>query len=339
MGTGLFGRLAMLLLLFALLAVFWIAEPSTFGTLNNIRSILSENAIIAMVALGLIVPLIADEFDLSVAAITGFASVLAAGFTVKQHIPFVPSMALVLLVGVVIGVVNAGLTVRAKLPSLVITIGTSSLLTGFTLGYTHGQLIPSAPKALLDLGRAELFGLQYQFYVMLVVVVGLWIVLEHTPWGRLLYAVGANQEAARLAGVPVARMKITAFVVAALICTIAGVLLTANIGAGHPTTTSSYLLPAFAAVYLGTAAFRVGFHNAWGTVLAIYLVAVGVTGLKFLGAPFWVDYVFNGAALIVGVMLSRLELGQLRRLRRTRAEAMSTEAVSPSRQEEGIYEA
>jgi ribose transport system permease protein len=325
LGQGWFGRLAMLFLLLGLICLFSALKPETFATLDNARSILAENALVALVALGLMVPLVADEFDLSVAAMTGLASVLVAGLAAKQGIPFGANIALVLLAGLVVGVANAGLTVTAKLPSLVISIGTSSLLTGFTLGYTSGTVISSVPPALEDLGRQQLFGLQYQVYVMLLVAAALWVVLEHMPWGRFLYAIGANQEAAKLAGVPVARMKIMAFIAAALISTVAGVLLTARLGVGHPTTANGFLLPAFAAVYLGTAAFRVGFFNAWGTVLAVYLVAVGVTGLKLLGAPFWVDDVFNGAALIVGVGLSRFELRQIQRLRRRRAEAIAAQ--------------
>jgi ribose transport system permease protein len=293
------------MLLVGFIAFFSIAEPETFATSRNFQSILASNAIVALVALGLMVPLIAGQFDLSVAALAGLASVLAAGLASKQGIPLAPALGMVMAAALLVGLVNAGLIVRLNLESIVITIGTSSLIIGFTLGYTEGAVIATGvPQALIDFGRQELFGLQYQVYAMFAVALALWLVLEHTPWGRFLYAIGANDEAARLAGVPVARLRAVSLALSAMIAAVAGILLTARLGAGHPTTANDFLLPSFAAVYLGTAAFRIGFFNPWGTVIAVYLVAVGVTGLKLMGAPFWLDDVFNGTALIIGVLLA-----------------------------------
>jgi ribose transport system permease protein len=148
---------------------------------------------------------------------------------------------------------------------------------------------------------------------MLGIALALWFLFEKRPWGRRMYAVGSSAEASRLAGVQVGRVRFSAFVLAGLLAAIAGYVLTARVGSGSPTAAANFLLPAFAAAFLSTAAFRIGFFNIGGVVLSVYFLAVGVTGLKFLGADFWVDPVFNGTALIVAVALSRMPARRRRR--------------------------
>jgi ribose transport system permease protein len=308
--------LMLLLLTIVLIAVFCVLRPDTFATAQNARTILVENAVLAVLALAAMIPLVCDEFDLSPAATMGLASVLAAGLPGDQGIPFIPMTVLVLVSGVAIGAINGALVVVAKLPSIIVTLGSSTVVAGLILLYTNGEVIfKGVPQPLLDLGQAKLLTIGLPTVIMLAIGVALWFLFDKRPWGRRMYAVGSSAEASRLAGVNVDRVRFSAFVLAGLLSAIAGYLLTARVGSGSPTASANFLLPAFAAAFLSTAAFRIGFFNIWGVVLSVYFLAVGVTGLKFLGADFWVDPVFNGTALIVAVALSRLPA------RRRRADA------------------
>lgn len=293
--------------LFGLIVVgFILAKPESFGTLRNAKALLSQNAIASIAALAVMMPLITREFDISFASLIGLSNVLVAGLTSQQGITLGVAIGLTLGVGLLVGSIHAVLVLRFKLDSLVVTLGTSSILTGLVLWYTGGRVIHGdLPQSLIALGSGTLFGLQYPVFVMLAVVVALWFALEKPPWGRHVYATGENSEAARLRGLPTTRLVATTFIIASVTSALAGILLAARNGVGHPTAAGALLLPAFAAAFLGTAAFRIGQFNPWGTVLAVYLLAVGVTGLKFVGAPFWVDNVFNGLALIIAIGLAR----------------------------------
>jgi len=307
---------AMLILFGVVVLGFTLARPGSFGTIDNAKALLSQNAIVSIAALAVMMPLIAREFDISFASMIGLANVLAAGLTSQQGLPLWLACVVILGIGALVGGLHAILVLWLGLDSLVVTLGTSSVLTGAVLWYTGGSVLhENLPQSLLDLGSKTLLGLQYPVYVMLVVLVVLWFVLEKPPWGRHLYATGENREAARLRGLSTTRLVAATFVIASVTSSLAGILLAARNGVGHPTAANALLLPAFAAAFLGTAAFRIGQFNPFGTVLAVYLLAVGVNGLKFLGAPFWVDNVFNGIALVIAIGLARL--GRTAQLRTT----------------------
>lgn len=304
----------MLLIFFALIACFSSLSPDRFATLGNFRSLLSQNALLALAGLAVMVPLITDEFDLSVAAVVGLANVLAAGLPALHGFPVWLAILAVYGMALTVGVVHGLLIVWLDLDSLVITLGTSSVVTGFILLFTNGRVIATGvPESLTALGTTQFFGIQAPVYVLLAICVGLWFALTRRPWGRRMYASGAGRNAARLAGVATGRMRTHAFLLSAALSATAGILLAGRTSAGHPNIANDFLLPAFAAAFLGTAAFRVGFFNVWGTVLAIFVLAVGVNGLTIAGAPFWVDDIFNGTALVTAVALAQLNTDIFRR--------------------------
>lgn len=307
--------LAMSLLLVILILFFSVLMPDSFATVRNARALLSQNAIVSIAALAVMMPLIVGKLDISFAAMFGLANVLAAGMSGQQGIPLWLTVLIILAIGAVWGSIHALLVVRFELDSLVVTLGSSSVLTGLVLLYTEGRVLhDDFPPFLIELGSGTFLGLQYPVYVMLAVVFVMWFSLNYPPWGRHLYATGENREAARLRGLPTAQLIASAFLISSMTAAMGGILLAARNGVGHPTVYSKLLLPAFAAAFLGTAAFRIGRFNPAGTVLAMYLLAVGANGLKFLGAPFWVDDVFNGVALVVAIGLAKIgRTAQLRR--------------------------
>ncbi|GAA2088741.1 ABC transporter permease [Aeromicrobium tamlense] len=308
-------RFGMVGLFILLLVVFSILRPVSFANSANLRTILVESAVLTILALAVMIPLIANDFDLSVASVLGLASILAAGLPAKQGLPVPVVIVAVLAVGAVVGLLHALLIVKFDLPSVVVSLGTSTVLGGIVLWYTGGAVLyEGVPAALTNLGSKSFLGLPLPVYYMIVVAAVLWFVLERRPWGRNLYAVGSSEVAARLAGVNTARTRATALIACSTLAALAGLVLTARVGSGNPSISNAYFLPAFAAAFLSLAAFRLGFFNPLGVVLSVYLLAVGVNGLTILGVPSWVEPVFNGTALIVAIGLARLSIGKSRRL-------------------------
>lgn len=308
-------RFGMVGLLVILIVVYSVLRPDAFPTSSNLRTVLVESAVLTVLALAVMIPLIANDFDLSVASVLGLASILAAGLPGKQGLPVPLVILVVLLIGLGIGCIHALLIVRWELPSVVVTIGTSTVIAGVVLWYTNGAVLyQGVPESLTSLGQGRFFHVPLPVVYMVVVAAVLWFILSRRPWGRYLYAVGSSVTSARLAGVKTGRVRTTALIACSTLSALAGLILTARIGSGNPSISSAYFLPAFAAAFLSLAAFKLGSFNPLGVVLSVYLLAIGVDGLTLLGAPSWVEPVFNGGALIIAIGLARLSLGRSRKL-------------------------
>ena len=297
---------ALPLALVLVVAVFSILRPSTFFTSGNFKTIAVTQAVLAILALAAMVPLIAGAFDVSVGANLGLGGVLATGLASKSHLSGGLAITLALLVCTLVGLGNGLLVAKAGINPFIATLGTSTIIAGVVVWYTSGTVIFSGiPKVLVDVGQNHLLGIALPVWVMGMVVIGVWYVTQHTPLGRYWYALGGSREAARLSGLNVDGLTVLAFVVAGLLAGLAGVVQAGELGAGNPTLGPSFLLPAFAAAFLGATAIKLGSFNVWGTFVAVYLLAAGVTGLEQVGVPSYVEPVWDGVALIVGVGLVR----------------------------------
>jgi ribose transport system permease protein len=289
-------RYALLGVFVLVVVVFSVLRPDTYPTWLNVTSILGNQAITLLLALAVLVPLLVGEFDLSVAAIFGFCQLLVVGLLVHSGFGVVAAVLVAIAAGCLIGVLNGVLITRFGVSSFIATLGTQTLLGGAALAYSGGQVIQGdLPEAFLTAGQADVGG---------VSLVTLWFVLARTTLGRRLVATGGNREAARLSGVRTHRAILTAFVVCGCLAAATGVAIAAQLGSGQPLVGPSYLLPAYAGAFLGATTVTPGRFNVWGTVIAVYVLAAGVTGLQQLGVESWVEYVFNGTALLLSVILS-----------------------------------
>lgn len=303
-------ELALPIILILLIVLFSVLQPTIFPTLSNIRGILLTQSVLAILALGAMFPLIVGEFDLSIGGNLGLGAVLVTGLPSLQGLDLVTSIVIALFACTAVGLVNGIMVYLLKMNAFIATLASGLILGGLTDWYTKSQIISSdIPKALPDFGKARFF--EVPFPVLLVVVIALiaWYVLEYTPFGRRLYAIGGSREASRLSGVHVTKLGIGAFMISGLLAGVAGVLESAVIGTGNPSVGASFLLPAFAAVFLGAAAIKIGRFNTLGTVIAVLTIAVGVAGLQLLGFPFYIEPIFNGGILIIAV----LSIGALRK--------------------------
>jgi ribose transport system permease protein len=292
----------------AIIAVFSIWVPETFPNITTAKQILNANAITGLAALSVTIPLAARVFDLSFALNMTVCGV-AVTHLVVDGVPLVPAVLLGVVIGLVIGLVNAIVVVGMKIDSFIATLATGSLLQAVVTWITNDTPISDAKLAggFSKIGQTTVGGITLPVLYFALVAVGIWYVLEHTATGRRLYAVGFNPDAAKLAGVRVARLQFLSLVTSGVLAGAAGIVLASVLGGGSPTAGTPYLLPGFAAVFLGATQLKNGRFNAGGTVIAVLLLGTGVTGLGLANAPQWSGSLFVGVVLIAALMVTGLQ--------------------------------
>lgn len=297
--------IALPMLFLAIIVVFSVLRPNTFGTVANLETVLLTQSIPAIFAISVLIPLVVGEFDLSLGSNLGLGLIVATGLPHAFSLPAIPSILIALAATTAVGLFNGFLVARIGINALVATLATGSLLAGSTLWLTKGAVFSSnIPKSLTSLA-SSVWGVPVPLIVLVVIAFGAWYFLEHTPSGRYLYAVGGSKEAARLAGLNVRRLTMGAFMVAGFLAGVAGVMQGAMLGAGNPTVGPAFLLPGFTAVFLGATSIKPGTFNVPGTVLAVFTVATGIIGLEIVGVPFFIEPVFAGGALLAAVIAAR----------------------------------
>jgi len=293
------------LYLFAFMfVVFALWIPGTFLTWGTWQSLLSDQAITCLVAVGLVVPIAAGVIDLAVGTEVGLGSILVAWLLVDKGVGIPVAITLSLLAGAGVGVLSWTMITRFRIPSFIATLGVSSVLTAVTDWVSGSQQILNLPASFSNIGDGQFLGLIYPFWIMLVVAVVVWYVLERTPAGRRVYATGGNAEAASRAGIRTSRVILFSLITCGVISGLAGLLESSQLATGDPTIGPGYLLPTISAVFLGSTQFRGGRMNVWGTVVAAYVLATGVKGLQLAGGPLWIPNMFNGVALLLAVGLA-----------------------------------
>ena len=295
-----------------LFVIFSIWVPSTFLTPGVWRSLLASQSLVAIVAVAVVVPLSAGLFDLAVGAEVGIAGILVAWLLSKAGVLIALAIPLAVLAGAVIGSISGLLIVRARIDSFIATLGMSSVLLALTDWISSNEQILGLSNRFKNLSTNTLLGLALPFWFMLVIGIAVWYVLERTPLGRRVYATGGNINAARLSGVNTSIVVVGALAACGALAAVAGVLQTAATATGDPTVGPGFLLPAYAAAFLGSTQFRGGRYNIWGTILAVYVLATGVVGLQLAGAPVWIPSLFNGLALLIAVALASGEKARTR---------------------------
>lgn len=288
-----------------LIVVFSLLQPTLFPTARNLQSLFSERSILLILTLGMLFGLSAGEYDLSIASTLGLSFVIVGWLNVVNHWPIGPVIAIAIAAALLVGIVNAIVIVVLDVPSLVATLGMGSLLAGLALGINNLIVSPIDPT-LVDFARMKIAGLQMVFFVALALTALTWYVFSYTPLGRYIYFVGAGRDVARLTGIRVDRIRAGVLITGSLIAGIGGVLLAGRNGSADPNIAPNMLLPAFAGAFLGSTTINPGRFNPWGTFIAVYFLVTGINGLELMRITGWVEQVFFGAALVIGVIFSRL---------------------------------
>lgn len=309
--TRLFERVALLIVWALLIGLFTALLPKSFLNWGNFSIMFASYAPAALLALAIIVPLTAGDYDLSVGATLTLSASMIGVLNVWYDIPIELVLLIVLATSVVVGLVHALFIIYFRVPSLVVTLGTTSVMSGIVQWMTNSSTIGGIDNALINaVVGYRLFGIPYAFYYALVAAVIMWYVFDYTPLGRRLLFVGRGREVARLNGIAVNRVRLGALLMSAVLSACAGILYAGVLGSADPYSGLNYLLPAFAAAFLGATTIQPGRFNPWGAIVAVYFLATGITGLSMMGIPLWVTNVFNGGALILAVTISQITRGR-----------------------------
>ncbi|MFP8965664.1 ABC transporter permease [Pokkaliibacter sp. CJK22405] len=275
-----------------------------FLTGSNLSNIGRQVSINAIIAVGMTCAILTGGIDLSVGAVMALSGTVTAGMML-QGLP--PSLAILvgMLVGFFFGMVNGICIAIGRLPPIIVTLATMGIARGLALIYTGGYPLSGLPKDFSFLGRGEVFGLQTPILVMLLVYLVAWVVLTKTPMGRYIYAIGGNEEAARLSGVKVSRYKLLVYAISGLTASIAGMVLTSRLMSGQPNAGEGFELDAIAAVVMGGAAIAGGRGAILGTLIGAMLLGVLNNGLNMMGVSPYVQNVIKGGIILLAIYISR----------------------------------
>jgi ribose transport system permease protein len=310
-------------LVFLLVASFvlystWSKTSSVFLTGDSLRVMVAGQAVIGVLTLGILVTMVAGNFDLSVGNIAGLSQIMTATLYAKHGWGLWPGIIAGVVIGGFVGGVNGVLVTVLRVDPFIITLGTASAILGFVDWYTKDQSIVSGiPVGISNFGKDNFLGVPDIVWVLAIVAVVIYYLLEHTPYGRNLHAIGSNRAAARLVGIRVERSIAMAFVINGLFAGVAGVLMLARAGAGNPQIPPTLALTALAGAFLGAASFKVGRLNVPGTIIALLFLAVNITGLQYAGVDNWINEMFTGLSLIFAIALAAV-LSKERTVKKTR---------------------
>jgi ribose transport system permease protein len=289
------------------IVLFCILKPDTFATSANVQNILGSQAVLLVLTLGLILPLTSNDFDLSIASVLTLSAMVLALLNGEQGWPLLPAIIVALGCGLAVGMFNGACVVWLGLDSFIVTLGSGTFIAGVVTWISGSRTVTGMSPVLSDwIINKRLLGVSLVFYYGLALVVLLWYVLTYTAVGRRLLFVGRGRSVARLSGLRVGTLRFSALAGSGLLAGLAGVLYAGTTGGADPSSGASFLLPAFAAAYLGATAVSPGRFNAWGAFIAVYFLVTGITGLQLLGVDSFVQQLFYGGALVLAVALSQI---------------------------------
>lgn len=312
-GVVKYGFIAVTVILFL---YFALTEPA-FASSSSLFSMLKFASVTAILGLGVTFTMVVGGLDLSIGATAGLAVQLAAMAMVFYNLTGTTAVAVVLIGGVVVGLLNAFLIVICKIPDLLATLGMMFVIQGAKLIPVSGQSVSSgmvlrdgsvAPgrftPEFLRIDRGFIGPVPLPVIIMLVLVVVSWFFLSRTTWGRIMYAIGSNPEAARLSGVRVGLYRGLAYVISGLFASIGGLILVSRIGQGDVNAGASSLLEAVAVALVGTSVLGLAKPNSWGTLLGALLISIVLTGLTMKGLQYYHQDTAKGLVLIVALLIS-----------------------------------
>ncbi len=288
-----------------LIVLFSILLPDTFPTWLNFRSILADKSIVALLALAATLPMMAGRIDLTVGFGIVMWHILAISLQVKYGIPWPLAIVIVVACSGFVGFINGALVEVAQVDAFVATLGTGTILYALALWHTEGrQIVGALPHGFTAINSTSLFGVPIPAFYVLGLAIILWVITERLPIGRFIYAIGANEKAAALNGIPVRAYVIGVFVASGVITGLAGCVLGAKLRIGQANVGLDFLLPALVGAFLGSTTIKPGRVNVWGSVFGILILAVGISGIQLYGGAFFVEPLFNGTTLVVAIALA-----------------------------------
>jgi ribose transport system permease protein len=285
-----------------LAALFSIMLPDTFPTLFNLRAILADKSVIAILALAATIPMITGKIDLTVGYGIVLWHILAISLQTKFGISWPLAVVIVIACSALFGVLNGLLVEMAQIDSFIATLGTGTVIYAVAMWHSGGrQVVGEMPDGFVEIAGGNFLGLPNGAFYVLAASLALWLVTEFTPLGRALYVIGANPKAAQLNGISVRKHVMGAFVASGALSGFAGVMLASRLQIGQASVGLEFLLPALVGAFLGSTTIRPGRVNVWGTLVGVAILAIGISGIQQFGGAFFVEPLFNGLTLLVSI--------------------------------------
>jgi ribose transport system permease protein len=288
-----------------LFAFFSLMRPDVFPHWRNLRNIIEQIATLSIVSAGVTIVMITGDFDLSVGSLASLTGVVIA-LLMQNGIGVFLSVLVGLGLGIVGGAINGILVAYGGLTAFVATLASMTAYGGIALLVTGGATIFSLPKSFRWLGQGTLGPIPIPVFFMLLVVLLVWVLLEQTTYGRRIYAIGGNPEAAYMSGINTKVLRLGTFCLSGLTAAFGGIVLTSRLFSAHPQAGNPFMLNAAAAVFLGMTVFREGEAHIGGTILGVLIMGVMGNGLNILGVNTYVQSILTGVIIVLAVLLSSL---------------------------------
>ncbi|MDK2811694.1 MAG: inositol transport system permease protein [Petroclostridium sp.] len=302
-----YNRYGIFFILIALVVLMSVLSPS-FLTVINIMNVVRQISFIAMVGIGVTMVIITTGIDLSSGSVIALASVVSASFAHPNTYPLVVPVLLGLAMGVLCGAVNGSIIAKAKIPPFIVTLGMMTVARGAALLYSNGKPIGNFTNEFIFLGAGKIMGIPVPIIILLFVAIITHIMLNNTKFGRHVYAIGGNEQAAIISGVNVNKVKVLVYTYASFLAALAGIVLTARISSGQPGLGVSYELDAIAAAVIGgTSLSTGGIGTVAGTITGALIIGVINNGMDLLNVSAYWQQIVKGVIIVAAVLLDQMK--------------------------------
>ncbi|WP_342433389.1 ABC transporter permease [Neobacillus sp. FSL H8-0543] len=289
-----------------IIIIFSVLSPYSFATLDNFVNITRQISLLVIIAVGATLVMSVNEFDLSIGAIASLGGVVSAKLA-TEGVPVILCVLIPVLVGFVVGVINGAIITRFNVLSFVTTLAMGTVIGGFTFWFTGGSTIfENIPDGFKWLGQVDVAGIPMLSIIMVLIVILFWFVMSQMAVGRRFYAIGGNEKASKVSGVPIKRYKTLTFALCGTLAALTGALLASRLGSAHPTGGDGYFLNAYAAVFLGMTVVRSGVPNIFGTLFGAAVLGILANGLTILEIPTFLQNVITGLIIIFALIIQKL---------------------------------
>lgn len=292
--------IAILALLFIILSI----ASDSFLTVYNLANLVRQTAIIGIVAIGMTFVIIAAGIDLSVGSVVGFSGVLAA-ILMNKGVSILVAVIISIALGTLIGLINGIIIYDGKVPPFIATLGAMTVVRGVIMLISNARMIGGLPKAFTNFAQKDFLRIPSLFIVWLIIILLATFIMKKTHFGRNVYAIGSNEEAARLSGINIRKNMYSIYAICAFMSAVAGILMTSRLGNGIPTGGMGYELDAIAAAVIGGASLSGAEGTIFGTVLGAIIMATLRNGGNLLGINSFILEIAIGALIVIAVLIDK----------------------------------
>jgi ribose transport system permease protein len=303
-GPSFYQKYSILIAWAIVIVLFTLASGKIFFNWNTVSLITGTRSVVAILALAILIPLTAGDYDMSAGFMMTLANMLAVSLTIEHGVNIWTSVGVAIAVGVLVGFINGAFVIRLGIDPFIVTMGTGTFLAGVTLWVSNKTLSGTELAPLQAVSIGKLFGIQYIFVYCLILAVVLWYIFERTSIGKKILFVGRGKEVARLSGIKVDRIRWGCLIASATLAAFAGVMYSGVTGSAKAGSCNDFLMPAFAAAFLGSTFIKPGRFNPVGCAISVYFLETGIRGLSLIGLSTYIQNIFYGAALVLAVAFS-----------------------------------